>query len=171
MRKDDLAKSNGYYHRIHPLEADDGPLDLAGRRPTEATRPDVSALPVAADSSIHCIPPHARLGSRITTSSPTGPDPADGRLVTEVRGSTRPRGRAGKSSGVSDGVCSFRSGDLVTTGARLRAFPGAPHPLPGGFSGSCRGSFASTLLRVLRVDRIDRFDPKAIEALAMTVEQ
>ena len=24
MRKDDLAKSNNYYHSIHPLEADSG---------------------------------------------------------------------------------------------------------------------------------------------------
>ena len=48
LRKDDLAKSNGYYHEIHPTEAADVDANLAAAAAAAAAKKKATAAPAAA---------------------------------------------------------------------------------------------------------------------------
>ena len=51
MHKSDLAKSNEYYHRIHPIEAEEVDKNLAKAAAAKTKKPDPQATPVAKPSA------------------------------------------------------------------------------------------------------------------------
>ena len=121
LRKDDLAKSNGYYHEIHPTEAADVDANLAAAAAAAAAKKKAAPAPAAAATP----KPQA---SQATTPTPSAS--ADSAPPAPASPSTAEAGGDPRTPAAADRATSAAASADASASENAAAAPAQPAPQP-----------------------------------------